>query len=106
MARIAESASGGLLIVAVLTDVLLLNASLYKPSSPMEWALLVLVGASTWVLAGALLEYAFGKINDKVEANRRRRNVRATGVRALLMPVIGLPLIFAFALSLPLILAL
>ncbi len=53
------------------------------------------------MLAGAILEYAFGKMNDKAEANRRRRNVRATDVRALLMPVIGLPLIFAFALSLP-----
>ncbi|MDP8951440.1 MAG: hypothetical protein M3N18_04230, partial [Actinomycetota bacterium] len=77
----------------------------YGPSSPMEWALFVLVVVPAWMLAGATLEYAFGKMNHKAEANRRRRNVRATGVRALFMPVVGLPLIFAFALSLPLFLA-
>jgi hypothetical protein len=51
------------------------------------------------MLAGAILEHAFGKMNDKAEAIRRRRNARFTGVRVLVMPVVGLPLNFAFAVS-------
>jgi len=49
-------------------------------------------------LAGAIFEYAFGKVNEVVEADRRRRNVGTTGVRALSMLVVGLLIIFAFAL--------
>lgn len=49
----------------------------------------------------SIFEYAFGKVNEVVEDERRRRNVGTTGVRALSVPVAGLLLIFAFALSLP-----
>jgi predicted nucleic acid-binding Zn ribbon protein len=52
------------------------------------------------MLAGAILEYAFEKVNDKAEANRRRRKVRV-----LFMLVVGLTLIIAFGLSLPLFLS-
>ena len=57
------------------------------------------------MLAGAILEYALGKMNDKAEANRRHRDARFTGVRVLVTPVVALPLIFALALSLSLFLA-
>jgi hypothetical protein len=54
------------------------------------------------MLTGAILKYAFGKMIDKVEADRRHRNARFMGVKALFMLDVGLPLIFAFTLSLPL----
>ena len=63
--------------------------------------LFVLLGIPAYLIIGALSEYAFGKLDEKVEANRRRLNVTPTGVRALLMLVAGPLLTFAFALSLP-----
>jgi hypothetical protein len=44
-------------------------------------------------------------MNEEVEADRRRRNVKTTGVKTLSMLVVGLLPIFAFALWLPLFLA-
>jgi hypothetical protein len=88
--KILKIALGALLVVAFLTGMLLLNIFPLMPSSPAGWAILVLAGVPAYLLVQMLGEHVMEKVNAKVEASRERKGINATGVRALVMLLVGL----------------
>jgi hypothetical protein len=98
-------AFGALFVFALLTGMLLLNIFASMPSSLAGWALLILVGVPAYLLVQILGEHVMEKVTAKVEARRERKGINTTGVRALVMLLVGLllvPLLYVglvFALS-------
>ncbi len=88
--KIVKIALGAVLVAAFLTGILLLNIFPLTPSSPAGWAILVLAGVPAYLLLQMLGEYVMEKVNAKVEASRERRGINTTGVRALVMLLVGL----------------
>jgi hypothetical protein len=88
--KILKIALGVLLVVAFLTGMLLLNIFPLMPSSPAGWAILILAGVPAYLLVQMLGEYVMEKVNAKVEARRERKGINATGMRALVMLLVGL----------------
>ena len=84
---------GALLVIAFLTGMLLLNIVPFVPSSPAGWTVLILVGVPAYLLVQILGEYVMEKVNAKVEARRKRKGINTTGVRALVMLLVGLLLL-------------
>jgi len=88
--KVLRMSLGALLIVALLTGISLLNIFPFAPSSPMGWAILVLVGVPAYLIVQMLGEYVMEKVNAKVGASRERKGINSTGVRALVMLLAGL----------------
>ena len=72
---------------------LLLNVFPSVPSSQADWEILILVGVPTYLLVQMLGEYVMDKVNAKVDASRERKGMNTTGVRALVMLLVGLLLL-------------
>jgi len=89
-AAIVKFALAALLVIAFLTGMLLLNISPFVPSSPTGWAILVLAGVPAYLLMQMLGEHVMEKINAKVEVRRAHKGINTTGVRALVMLLVGL----------------
>jgi len=87
--KILKIALGALLVIAFLTGMLLLNIFSFVPSSPTGWAILVLVGVPAYLLVQMLGKYVMEKVDAKVEARRERKGINTTGVRALVMLLVG-----------------
>ncbi len=88
--KILKIAVGALLVVAFLSGMVLLNIFPLMPSSPAGWAILVLAGVPAYLLVQMLGEHVTEKVNAKVEAGRERKGINTTGVRALVMLLVGL----------------
>ena len=88
--RILKIASGALLVIAFLTGMLLLNIFPFVPSSPTGWAIMVLVGVPAYLLTQMLGEHVMEGIDAKVEVRREQKGINTTGVRALVMLLVGL----------------
>ena len=80
-------AVGALFVISSLTVTSLPDTF---PSSPAGWAIFVIVGVPAYLLVQMLGEYVIEKVNAKVEAGRERKGINTTGVRALVMLLVGL----------------
>lgn len=90
MKILMKVALGVLLVIAFLTGMLLLNIFPLMPSSPAGWAILVLAAVPACRLVPMLGEYVMEKVNAEVEASRERKGINTTGVRALVMLLVGM----------------